>query len=53
MGVFCRLGRRSVVAGNTVLFILSARGTHRRFEEGKITKQLYNSNGRSLQDKAV
>lgn len=30
-----------MVAGNTVLFILSARGTLRRFEEGQITKQLY------------
>lgn len=35
-----------------VLFILSARGTLRRLEEGHHTKQLkHNSNGRSLKDK--
>lgn len=41
LGVFWRLGRGPVVAGNIVLFIVSARGTLRRFEEGQITKQLY------------
>lgn len=35
-----------------VLFILSARGTLRRLEEGHDTKQLkHNSTGRSLKDK--
>lgn len=52
LGVFCGLGWGSVVAGNMVLFILSARGTLRRLEEGHNTKQLkHNSTGRSLKDK--